>query len=320
MNLTTPVSIPILKKPINYKERGLVLGSCFSEHIGRRLLDGGMNVVVNPYGVIFNPHSIGDSFESIVSGRIFDKLVFDHGLWHSFDHHGSFSDPDSEKVLRTINRPLPQQYDYAILTLGTAWVYETEGRVVANCHKIAASKFVRRRMTLQQVKQSLMPVIDRLEKVILTVSPIRHIKDGLSENQVSKSILRVACTELSEQFPERVYYFPSYEIMVDELRDYRFYASDMCHPTEQAQSYIWQRFQDATLDTPSKEMISRVEALRRALSHRPLHATSPEYIQFRLKTREKIEELLKIYPNLLFREGQILGVESHFSNLTQESI
>lgn len=208
------------------------------------MLAAKFRLVENPSGVIFNPVSISRAYDDLVTQRRYTEsdLVQHGALWHSMHHHGSFSAPNSLEVLHKINRDsLPMLYDYVIVTLGSAWIYEYRGEVVANCHKIPSSEFVRRRLTVSECVATLEPIARSGAKVIVTVSPVRHIKDGLAENSLSKSILRVASAELAEVY-ENVHYFPSFEIVMDELRDYRYYSDDMLHPSAVAVEYIWQRF------------------------------------------------------------------------------
>ena len=240
MEFRIPVEIADPPFRIGVSNRGVVLGSCFAEHVGGWLRAGKMPVRVNPFGVLYNPASIAQAWLRLEAGPAFadDELVEYNGLWHSFLHHGDFSGPDRETVLRRIRAAWESgaealsEADYLMLTLGTAWVYEREGQVVANCHKLPAKTFVRRRLTVDETVGLLAErIASRPElRVILTVSPVIHRGDGLVENQLSKASLIVAAHSLAERFPERVFYFPSYEIVTSELRDYRFYADDRIPP------------------------------------------------------------------------------------------
>lgn len=312
MDFRIPVEIPPYPFRIGPSDRGLVLGSCFAAHIGGWLREGKMPVCVNPFGVLYNPASIAQALERLASGRPFgeDELFEHNGLWHSFGHHGDFSGKDRETTLANINHALTdgatalKRADYLMLTLGTAWVYERQGKVVANCHKLPAQEFKRRRLSVAEMVGMLAEQIDRWpkKKVILTISPVIHRGDGLVENQLSKSSLIVAAHELVSRFPERVHYFPAYEIVTGELRDYRFYAEDMCHPSPLAVEVVRERFAEALLTPEARELMTEAAVLRRAMDHRPLHPESAEYERFRAKMRQKAESLQQRYKNADFTE------------------
>lgn len=245
-----------------------------------------MPVCVNPFGVLYNPASISQALERLASGRPFgeDELFENNGLWHSFGHHGDFSGSDRDATLVNINHALTDgaaaltKADYLMLTLGTAWVYEWQGKVVANCHKLPAREFTRRRLSMAEKVELLAEQIDRWpeKRVILTVSPVIHRGDGLVENQLSKSSLIVAAHELVSRFPKRVFYFPAYEIVTGELRDYRFYAEDMCHPSPLAVGVVRERFAQGLLSPEAVALVADAAELRRAMDHRPLHPESAE--------------------------------------------
>lgn len=312
MDFRIPVDIPEIPFRIGPSERGFVLGSCFAQHVGGWLRDGKLPVCVNSFGVLYNPASLAQALERLESGIPFSPGdLFEHrGLWHSFAHHGDFSGTDKKAVLARIDAALEagaealRKADYMMLTLGTAWVYERQGRVVANCHKLPAREFIRRRLSVPEMVELLAEQIGRWaeKKVILTVSPVIHRGDGLVENQLSKASLIVAAHELASRFPERVYYFPAYEIVTGELRDYRFYAEDMCHPSPVAVEYVCERFAASMLAPEAAELIGEVGVLKRAMTHRPLHPESPEYALFRAKMRQKAESLQQQYKNADFSE------------------
>lgn len=312
MDFRIPVEIPPYPFRIGPSDRGLVVGSCFAAHIGGWLRGGKMPVCVNSFGVLYNPASISQALERLASGRPFgeDELFEHNGLWHSFGHHGDFSGQDRETTLAKINHALTDgaaaltKADYLMLTLGTAWVYERQGRVVANCHKLPAREFTRRRLSVAEMVGMLAEQIDRWprKKVILTVSPVIHRGDGLMENQLSKSSLIVAAHELVSRFPERVFYFPAYEIVTGELRDYRFYAEDMCHLSPLAVGVVRERFAQGLLSPEAVALVADAAELRRAMDHRPLHPESMEYERFRAKMRQKAESLQQRYKNVDFTE------------------
>lgn len=314
--LTVPISpAPFRIEPTHH---GMVLGSCFATHIGGWLAEGKMPVCVNPFGVLYNPVSIAQAWERLETAEPFTRAdLFEHnGLWHSFAHHGDFSGPDPEAVLERMNRTLQaahdalQRADYLIVTLGTSWVYEHEGRVVANCHKLPSRQFTRRRLTVDESSEALEGLAARRPELTLlvTVSPVIHRGDGLIENQWSKATLVLAAHRLEERLPEQVRYFPTYEIVTGELRDYRFYADDMCHPSAVAIDYVRERFAEGWLSAASRELLADVGALRQAMHHRPLHPDSPEYALFRVRMRQKVERLQQRYKSVDFgAELQFFG-------------
>lgn len=295
----TPVVLPCYPFRIGPTDRGLALGSCFAEHIGRWLQAGKLPVCVNPFGALYNPASIAQALEQLASDEPFreEELFCHNGLWHSFMHHGDFSGTDPSAVLRRIRAAWEtgaealREARYLMLTFGTAWVYEQEGRVVANCHKLPARTFVRRRLTVGEITELLVPLLARWpeKEVIVTVSPVVHLGDGLIENQLSKATLLVAAHELAERFAGRVCYFPAYELLAGELRDYRFYADDMCHPSTVAVEYLRRRFSESLLSAEAAGLVAAAEELRRAMNHRPLHPDGEEYAAFREAMRRRAE-------------------------------
>ena len=237
MEFRTPVHIAPFGFRIGHSHKGLLIGSCFADRIGRIMRNHKLPVTVNPFGTLFNPASIAATLKRLEERRSYDAgdLTRYEERWISFDHHGAFDGSDCEQTLRRINEALEtgaealRTADYAILTLGTAWVYELRdtGRIVANCHKLPAAMFRRRRMSASEIVETLGEAITRFlpgRKTILTVSPIRHLGDGATENTLSKSTLILAAHALTESLPE-CRYFPAYEILMDDLRDYRFYAN-----------------------------------------------------------------------------------------------
>lgn len=289
---TTTVEIPRYPFTISHSRRGLLLGSCFAGEIGAKMAAAKLPVRVNPHGVLFNPASIGRAYNDIITERIYttEELVENRGVWHSMQHHGSFSAATPDEVLSNINHITQTRYDYIIVTLGTAWVYEYRGEIVANCHKLPSTEFVRRRLSVSECVEALSGIARSGVDVIVTVSPVRHVKDGLAENSLSKAILRVAAAELAAQF-DNVHYFPAFEIVTDELRDYRYYADDMVHPSRVAVDYVWKRFCEALFTTETRRLIAEIAKLNAALAHRPLHPESAEYAVFRAATETAIRNL-----------------------------
>ena len=295
MDFRTPVSIDPVGFRLGLQSRVLTAGSCFAEVMGGRLQANKLNVLSNPFGTVFNPVSLAHLLHTALhnGGLPENRLVGTDGQWFHYDLHSRFAAGTREALLTEISRAmggvsafLPQT-DCLILTLGTAWVYRlrTDGSVVANCHKVPASEFEKTLLTAGQVSAPLAILFRELLakqpglRIILTVSPVRHLKDTLPMNSLSKSVLRVACHELAEMFAS-VSYFPAYEIMTDDLRDYRFYKADMIHPSETAEQYIWQLFTESHMDAAARRFLNEWADIRRALAHRPLQPQSAGHRRF----------------------------------------
>ncbi len=293
----------------------MAFGSCFVENIGEKLSVLKYSVDVNPFGIQYNPSSIGQGLERLLSGNHFKETeLFEYqGIWHSFYHHSDFSGRSRENCLLKINSRLESaasnllETDFLLLTLGTAWVFALSDtdEVVNNCHKLPAVRFKRYRLSVDEVVEKMEISIQKLiavnpnVKIIMTVSPIRHLKDGFNENQLSKATLLLACEKLSEKF-STLSYFPSYELMMDDLRDYRFYKSDLIHPNEQAIDYIWEKFETAFLDNSEAALRKDIEKLSIAAAHRVFNPQTAESRQFAQIQLQKIDALKKSQPYLNF--------------------
>lgn len=316
MNFRTSISIrrPSAQAGISYRDAVMLLGSCFAEHIGKRLTDGKFHVEVNPFGILYNPASTAEAVRRLLQPEAWCEkdLFFHEGLFHSWAHHSRFSAVSSAESLRKINERLCaaaehlRQTDWLLVTFGTAYVYRLKetGQVVANCHKLPDKLFVRERLSVSQIAETWEEVLASLwrlrpaMKVLFSVSPIRHRKDGAHENQLSKSVLLLAIEQLQARYPQQVLYFPAYELMMDELRDYRFYAEDMIHPSETAVQYIWERFAETWLDAAARDTLEQVTEIQRALNHRPLNPQSESYKQFLSQTLLNVERLCAKNPYL----------------------
>ncbi len=294
---------------VDHSRAGLIAGSCFSEHIAARLTAARFPVTANPTGILFNPASIAAMIRRLSDPvpYVLSDLRRGRGLWFSFDHHGSFSRPDPEEALSGINRALAagaeafSRADYAIFTFGTAWAYRSaaEGRIVANCHKCPVSEFIRSRLTVESIVDEYSALVEGPlagKQVLLTVSPVRHVGDGLAGNAASKAVLRLAAETLVERYPARVFYFPSYEMLVDDLRDYRFYAADMVHPSEVAVEYVWQRFAEFAMEPATRALLPKLARLAAAMSHRIVCAGASGGEAFRVSSLRLIDELQKSLP------------------------
>ena len=310
---STQIDIPHSTVEITYNDRILTLGSCFAENIGTKLQEACFLTFINPFGVMYNPMSVAQGIRYLLSEKEFTAAdLFQSGsLWNSLSHSSAFSATTADEALQKINsRLLAARYflretNVMMITLGTAWVFELveNGKIVSNCHKLPASRFTRRRLSVDEIINEFTEVFGLLcnsypgLKFIFTVSPIRHWKDGAHENTVSKSTLHLALDALEKQF-DFVHYFPAYEIMMDELRDYRFYASDMLHPSDVAVDYIWQRFGDTYFSSETLNLKKELERLRADLNHRPLHPETEEYRLFQLSVEKKKNGLIQDYPFL----------------------
>lgn len=307
MKLRTEIKIAHFVPGMEHGDRVLALGSCFAELVSGRLAGAKFKVTSNPTGILFNPLSIAAAIENYVSRRVVprEELRFGHGLWFHDDFHGSFSSSTPEAALLGMNVGLQagtnalRESDRVIVTFGTAWVYEREGRVVANCHKQAAACFQRRRSTVEQIVERFSSLLDgplKEKLVIFSVSPVRHVGDGLEENSIGKAVLRLAVAELCERHAN-ARYFPAFEILMDDLRDYRFYADDLVHLSSQAAQYIWERFVECALSDGARALLPRIEAIMAATRHRPLH---PDGEEFRAFCRRQLEAIAAL-PEVDFR-------------------
>lgn len=307
-DLLTKVVVPNSGKKIGYDDKLLLLGSCFADNIGEKFGAHYFQMLSNPYGTLYNPASIAAILSPIanIQSPISNPQIIEWGgLWHSMLHHGSFSHSDRAQVLlrceqsRELLCAFLQEATVVIVTFGTAWVYEYEGKVVSNCHKMPANRFVRRRLSVDEIVAMWQPLLQAMpdKHWIFTVSPIRHIKDGLHENQLSKAILLQAVEELvNKANSDKVGYFPSYEILLDELRDYRFYAEDMVHPSPVAVEYIWQRFVDTYMTADTQNEMRTLYQLWRDRHHRFLHPESDEAQLFTQQIKTRLQLLQSRYP------------------------
>lgn len=307
MQFRTQIQIEPSTLRLNHSNRVLMIGSCFSEHIAERMVCAGFHVANNPFGILFNPASIVATIERLAIGARYtvDDLQNGNGRWFSYDFHGDFAARSAEEALERMNRAVEQgaealaAADCVVLTLGTSWIYRLRtGGVVANCHKMPAQLFERELLSVEQIVALLDGVIDKYLKnkwVVLTISPVRHIADGLDQSSLSKAILRVAVEQLADA-RENVSYFPSFEIMNDDLRDYRFYERDMVHPSSVAIDYIWECWRAWTIDPQAEPAMREAERVWTAAKHRPSEPDSQAHREFCEKMLERIDRLVVSYP------------------------
>ncbi len=304
MKFRTEIEIAKIAEGLEHSAKIFALGSCFAESISERLAKAKFSVTTNPFGVMFNPFSIADAIERLDNARAFAVCDIKAGrdAFFSFDAHSSLDGKTQTEAFANLNRAVAQggkalaEADWVILTFGTAWIYEKEGRVVANCHKQPASQFTRRRLSVAEIVERYDALFDgalRDKKVILTVSPVRHIGDGLQENSVSKATLRLAVEELVAKH-ENAHYFPSYEILIDDLRDYRYYGEDLAHPSKVAVDYVWERFCEAVLSPEAQALLPRIAQIVAAAEHRPFNPESEEHKAFCRKMLERMKALPEI--------------------------
>jgi hypothetical protein len=285
MKFRTEIELKSSELKINHDNPVLFVGSCFAENIAGKMEESGFEVCKNPFGIVYNPESTANSLRDLMQKRVFtENDLFEYqGVYHSFAHHSRFSGIGAQQVLEKINASINWASGFLrkamvlIVTFGTANVYRLKSsqQIVSNCHKVPAAQFSEERLTIPQITGRWNELIASLLqfnpqiRIIFTVSPIRHWKDGANANQLSKAILLLAVSELVESHPD-CYYFPSYEVLLDDLRDYRFYAEDLIHPNNQAINYIWEKFGDAYFDVSTKEKIKMYEKQQRANNHRSL--------------------------------------------------
>jgi len=310
---------------IDYKSPILCIGSCFTQNIGQRLIDYKFPALLNPFGILYNPLSIKNSLAFLLTNKTYteEDLFLHQDLWHSFDHHGAFSNPAPSSILADINTQLKtaqlflKKTKVLILTFGTSNVFiqKSTRKVVANCHKVPNTDFEKRRLSMVRIIVELTPILKKLKavnpdlEVLFTVSPVRHLKDGLLENHRSKATLLLAIEALTKQLPF-THYFPAYELVMDDLRDYRFFEKDMAHPNALAIEYIWQAFQSAYFSDSTTVIFKQVKKLVQASLHRPFHPQTNTHQQFVKKQLEKIDQLAQQYPFLkLTKEKHLFQVQ-----------
>ena len=326
----TPVDIPESEFNLNYKKNTMMVGSCFTDYIGAKFSRYKFPTCINPFGVLYNPESVKNALDILMNEKYFEEKDLDqyNGRWLSFWHDTTFSGYDRDKVLRDINTGIHKGNAWLanthllIITFGTARVYfhKKKNQIVSNCHKLPAKAFKRYLLDIPGIVGSYMELIKELKQfnnnlhIVFTISPVRHWKEGAAGNQQNKAVLILAIQKLIEELPE-LEYFPSYEILMDELRDYRFYANDMIHPGDTAINYIWERFCDTYVKKSTRKLMDKVEDIVKARNHRPFHPQSLEYQDFLKKQIEKTEQFLDKYPHIDLRSeldyfiAQLEGIE-----------
>jgi len=317
MKFRTVLNIPKEKKNIDYNSNIVLIGSCFTENMEKHLSYFKFKNISNSHGILFNPKSIEKAISDCVNNKEYDQhdLNYFDDLWLSFNHHSKFSSAYLSKILKRINRNIKNTHNalsnasHVFITLGTSWVYryqETEN-LVANCHKIPQRNFNKEILSTSEnieiLKRivSLIQQINKKSTIIFTVSPIRHLKDGFIENTQSKASLHTAIHQIIDQ--KKTFYFPSYEIMIDDLRDYRFYKNDLLHPNETAMEYIWNIFKQTWINEDSYDLMKEVDGIQKSLQHKPLKIDSEKHQVFLRNLDKKIETLTKKIPQINFNKN-----------------
>ncbi len=303
-----------------------LIGSCFTEHLGDRLGRAKFHTLINPNGIVYNPVSIGQCIGRALAPEPYTReaLFLLNDLWHSWDHHGHLSAPAAAETLRRIQHAFDEartaltgHCTCLMITLGTAQVHRLAetGQVVANNHKAPATWFTQHRLAVREVVDALAPALETLTRlrpglrVVLTVSPVRHLRLGMVENQRSKAALVLACAELERLFPN-AWYFPAYELMLDDLRDYRFYTPDMLHPSQTATQYIWDYFCRTFFSESTVRLVHRLEKLHLAAAHRPFNPETPAHQKFCLERLAEIADIGAQHPDIDLSEEK-----HHFEQL-----
>lgn len=312
---------------INHQQSLFLIGSCFTENIGTKLKQHKFAVLENPNGILFNPASIAKSVVSYIQKRTYSEtdLFYQNESWNSWEHHSRFSHPDKQTCLQMINQSQQQAHQFLkkaqwiLITVGSAFVYQLRetansslgdgGVMVANCHKVPTDKFNKILLSIDVVKELLNQMLQQLFafnssiKVIFTISPVRHLRDGFVENNRSKSTLIQAIHQLADA-DERLLYFPAYELVVDDLRDYRFYAEDMVHPNYAATNYVWGKFVTACIDESSQHLMKEINVINAAMNHKPFNPASAAHKKFLQSHFEKLLKLKGQAPYIDFTEEE----------------
>lgn len=313
MNFRLTFPVTALPTPMQYADQLLLMGSCFAEEIGERLQGHYFDALVNPHGILYNPISITQALHTYMDHKQYthEDLFRQGDLWHSWDHHSRFSGLHPDEVLQGINAQQSaaaerlENADWLMITLGSAHTYTLQetNRLVGNCHKVPSSAFHKRLLTAQDIISALDNLMHRLffrnrkVKILFTISPVRYVRDGVVENNLSKAILLQAVHHMVNKF-DRLFYFPAYELVMDDLRDYRFYKEDLVHPNEMAINYVWEHFINASLSATDKPLFNNITDINRAAAHRPFNPEGQQHQQFLQTYAKKVEALMQQHPPL----------------------
>lgn len=314
---------PALSK-ISHKDKILLCGSCFAENIGEKLTAGKFDVLINPNGIVFNPSSLAKSIRSYMRNKPDNVIGFNNGLYYSFDHHGSFSSESKTELEERIKESVNKAHRhlktsrYLIITFGSAYVYRSAktAQIVANCHKLPQQEFIKYLLTVDDIIGDYQQLINELRdfnsglEIIFTVSPVKYLRDGIVWNNLSKAILlqsvHAMVSATSNPKSTLLQYFPAYELVNDDLRDYRFYKEDMAHPNEQAINYVWEKFASTYFDERTKQLNERITEITRAAAHRPVRENTEAHAQFKKTYLQKCEQLEKDFPYIDLKQEKQL--------------
>jgi lysophospholipase L1-like esterase len=315
--LTFPIEP--LTPALQYQDQLLLMGSCFAEEIGEKLQQHQFNALVNPHGILYNPLSITHALHSYLDEKVYkeEDLFLHDELWHSWDHHSRFSALTPTAALAGMNAAQEAAIqsmdtaDWLIITLGSAHTYalKENNRLVGNCHKVSGDTFYKKLLTLEEVITALDNAMHRLffrnkkVKILFTISPVRYARDGVVANNLSKAILIQAVHHMVNKF-NRLYYFPAYELVIDDLRDYRFYKDDLVHPSAAAVNYVWEQFAHHCIDGEGQQLLKAIGEINRAMQHRPFHPQSAGHQQFLKAYAKKVRVLMQQHPNLRLDAAQ----------------
>lgn len=319
--IVSPVASP---NKMDISDKILTIGSCFAHTIGQKLTANKLAVLSNPLGILYNPHSIHKAIRYAAFNEIPPPHTFlsQQDVFLNYDFHSAVSALQRDELQAQLKEIIGRSHyflrtaQWLVITYGTAWVYTRNdtGEIVANCHKVPQTLFSKALLSQKKIIESFATLYQDLKavnpalKIVLTVSPVRHTKDTLELNSVSKSILRAACYTLAEEY-SGVEYFPAYEIMMDDLRDYRFYKRDMIHPTAVAEDYIWEKYADGYFSTALKDFVNQWKDIQRAMAHRPFHPTSNAHLSFLKEILRKLEDL-KVFVDV---DQEIASVKAQLS-------
>ncbi len=308
---------PIQKNLIDYRHQLFLIGSCFAENIGSKLLSAKLNCCVNPNGILFNPISIANALNTYIHNSPINEtdIVYSDSLYHSLNHHGCFSCADKNELIGKITENTQAAHeqlkncDYLIITFGTSSVYSynQSGQVVANCHKLPQSQFTKEQLQPGEIINYFHQIVDTLKifnpkiNIILTVSPVKYLRDGLIENNLSKAVLIYSVHEIMKHH-SFISYFPAYEIVTDDLRDYRFYKEDLAHPNHLAIEYVWQEFVSSYFSDTAKITLDKINEINKAVAHRPIHKNTEAHLHFKKTYLEKCLILEKDCPGINLEE------------------
>lgn len=316
MNFHLEFFPPPFNTRISHAHRLLMIGSCFTEQMGNKLAQHKFTVLDNPNGILFNPVSITKSVLGYIENKQYTTadLFYQNECWHCWEHHSRFSHPDADQCLTLINASQNRAHtflnkaDWLLITLGSAFVYELDNKlVVANCHKVPTDKFTKRLLTVDEVVANLLKMIEKLAvfnpqlKLIFTISPVRHLRDGFVENNKSKSTLIQAVHTIVAQ-QNNLFYFPAYELVIDDLRDYRFFAEDMVHPNYAATNYVWEKFVSSCIDEASILLMKEINSLNAAKSHKAFNPESAQHKKFLKTNLERVKKMQQQFPYINFEE------------------